>query len=363
MVRTSFYLLALLSYHYAVDGFSTIDNDVQRISAHLPPLGKCPSVLKGEEAEVGRRRKGRARGTASEKYNKPDARVRLFCFYGVADSAVSMRRWISAAPHWLETRVVELPGHGYLTDGLPSCSEQVSVPLSVCNIEEQRYEFVKALADQVEPLLVNESGRYVPYSFYGFSLGALNAYLLCQELHERRVPPPLALFACGRGAPHVIPYCAELQRDMQLWDDEQMLEYVETRLGLMTSNIQDDRKNRMASLFRCGMLFSCIFAGEEPTNDKKQDLGGSVDIPWDEDDKPVPFAEDAPVLNCNVVSITGSQDTTWPPPLVERWRDVSGSNHRHYCFDMAHAQLMNSEQTRKVVFDELAYFCGEKYKN
>ena len=344
-----------------MDGFSAIDNDVQKISAHLPPLGTCTSVLKGEEAEVGRR-KGRARGTASDKYNKPDARVRFFCFYGVADSAVSMRKWVSTAPPWLETRVVELPGHGYLTDGLPPCSEQVSVPLTVCNIEDQRREIVKSLADQVELLLINESGQHVPYSFYGFSLGALNAYLLCQELQKRKVPPPVALFSCGRGAPHVIPYCTGLQRDMQLWDDEEMMEYVEKRLGLTTSNIQDNRKKRMASLFRCGMLFSCIYAGKEAKNNEQQDLGGSADILWDEDDKPVPFAEDAPLLNCSVVSITGSRDTTWPPLLVERWGDVSVANHRHYCFDMAHAQLMNSEQTRKIVFDELAHICVEKYK-
>lgn len=355
MFRASFSFLTLLSFRCVVDGFAAINNDWERISANLPPLGKCPSALKGEEAEVGRR-KDRGTGTASDKYNKPDAQVRLFCFYGVADSAVSMRKWVTTAPPWLETRVVELPGHGYLTDGLPSCSNQVSAPLSVRKIAEQRHDFVKSLADQVEPLLINESGQCVPYSFYGFSLGALNAYLLCQELKKRRLPPPVALFACGRGAPHAIPYCTELQRNMQLWDDEQMLEYVETKLGLLTSNIQENRRKRMASLFRCGMLFSCIHAGEESISNESQDLGGSVDILWDEDDKPVPFADDAPILNCSVVSITGSQDTTWPPKLVERWCDVSGASHRHYCLDQAHTQLMNSEESRKVVFDELAHF-------
>ena len=338
-----------------VDGFAANDNTWEIASAHLPPLGSCSSALKGEEAEVGRR-KGRAKGTASDKYKKPDARVRLFCFYGVADSAVSMRKWVAAAPQWLEARVVELPGHGFLTDGLPSCSKRVSEPLSMREIEEQRHEFVKSLADQVEPLLVNESGQHIPYSFYGFSLGALNAYLLCQELQKRKIPPPLVLFACGRGAPLAIPYCTELQQDMQLWDEEQMLDYVETRLGLMTSNIQDNRRERMSSLFRCGMLFSCIYAGDEPACSETQDLGGSADILWDENDMPVPFANNAPVLNCSVVSITGSLDTTWPPRLVERWRDVCGATYRHYCFSLAHAQLMNSDQTREVVFDELIRF-------
>ena len=85
------------------------------------------------------------------------------------------------------------------------------------------------------------------------------------------------LFACGRGAPHVMPCCTQLQRDMQLWNDEEMLNYVETRLGLMTSNIQDNRRERMASLIRCGMLFSCIYVGEEPTKDKTPNLGDSAD--------------------------------------------------------------------------------------
>lgn len=339
-----------------MNGFAAIDSGWDtRISdqlPHLPPLGTCPSALKGEEAEVGRRA-GRSNVTAGDKYSKPDARVRLFCFYGVADSAVSLRKWVSSAPHWLEARVVELPGHGYLTDGLPSCSKQVSEPRSISDIEEQRHGLVKSLADQVEPLLVNKSGEHVPYSFYGFSFGALNAYLLCQELKTRNIPPPVVLFACGRGAPHVMPYCTQLQRDMQLWNDEEMLNYVETRLGLMTSNIQDNRRERMASLLRCGMLFSCIYVGEEPTKDKTPNLGDSADILWDEDDRPVPFAQNAPVLDCSVVSITGSRDTTWPPRLVGRWRDVSGRHYQHCCFDLAHAQLMNSEQTRDLVFDEL----------
>jgi len=339
-----------------VNGFAAIDRDWDRISDQLlPPLGTCPSALQGEDAEVGRRA-GRSNVTASDKYSKPDARVRLFCFYGVADSAVSMRKWVSSAPHWLEVRVVELPGHGYLTDGLPSCSKQVADPLSISDIKEQRYEFVKSLADQLGPLLVNESGEYVPYSFYGFSFGALNAYLLCQELKTRNIPPPVALFACGRGAPHVMPYCTQLQRDMQLWDEEQMLDYVETRLGLMTSNIQDNRRERLASLFRCGMLFSCIYAGEEPADNETPGLGESADIIWDEDDRPVPFARNAPILDCIVVSLTGSLDSTWSPRLVERWRDVSGGQCRHYCFDLAHTQLMNSEQTRDLVFRELARF-------
>ena len=355
MIRPFRCLLSLFTCHCAVNGFTAIDSGWDRsISEQLPPLGTCPSALKGEEAEVGRRA-GRSNVTASDKYCKPDARARLFCFYGVADSAVSLRKWVSSAPHWLEARVVELPGHGYLTDGLPSCSKQVSEPRSISDIEEQRHELVKLLADQVEPLLVNESGEHVPYSFYGFSFGALNSYLLCQELKTRNIPPPVVLFACGRGAPHVMPYCTQLQRDMQLWNDEQMLHWVETRLGLMTSNIQDNRRERMASLLRCGMLFSCIYAGEEPTKDNKTpNLGDSADILWDEDDRPIPFARNAPVLGCRLVSITGSQmDTTWPPRLVERWCDVSGRHYQHYCFDLAHAQLMNSEQTRDLVFDEL----------
>ena len=78
---------------------------------------------------------------------------------------------------------------------------------------------------------------------------------------------------------------------MQLWNDEEMLNYVETRLGLMTSNIQDNRRERMASLLRCGMLhvFSCISVGEEPTKDKTPNLGDSADIVWDEDDRTRPF--------------------------------------------------------------------------
>jgi len=57
---------------------------------------------------------------------KPEARVRLFALYGVADVAMSLQPWIDRAPEWLEVRLVDLPGHGFRQrdSALLSCAEQ-----------------------------------------------------------------------------------------------------------------------------------------------------------------------------------------------------------------------------------------------
>ena len=68
----------------------------------LPRLGDS-RALAGEAQAL-------ERGSAKRK---PEARVRLFALYGVADESVSLRKWAWAAPAWVEVRVLELPGEGW----------------------------------------------------------------------------------------------------------------------------------------------------------------------------------------------------------------------------------------------------------
>mmetsp|Transcript_43302 Transcript_43302/g.131776 ORF Transcript_43302/g.131776 Transcript_43302/m.131776 type:complete len:291 (-) Transcript_43302:620-1492(-) len=279
------------------------------------------------------------------------ANARLFCLYGIADSSASMRRWSTSSPEWLETRIVELPGHGYLTKGLPPCSVKVPEPLKSPELEDQRSEWVRGLTDQIEHLLVDEKQDTVPYAIYGFSFGAMMAYLICEELESRGLPPPLALFACGRGAPHVIPFSFQLQQQLQLWNNEQILEFIGSKMEPRTSTISDNRRERISSLFRCGMLFSCLHAGDE----SDESFLDSIDLLWDDADTPVPFASNLPQVVCPVISITGSLDTTWPPLLVEKWCDSTQQHYQHHCIDgFPHSNLMNAAETRDIVFKELA---------
>jgi hypothetical protein len=76
---------------------------VDHLRGALPPL-QSSSQMPGEE-------KGATRGCFVPK---PAACVRLFCLYGVADSCMSLKGWVDAAPAgWLEVRLVDLPGHGF----------------------------------------------------------------------------------------------------------------------------------------------------------------------------------------------------------------------------------------------------------
>ena len=142
----------------------------------LAALGDSP-LLAGEAkaAERGRR-----------VNNRPDARVRLFLLYGIGDSTTSMRKWGSKAPPWLEVRAIEVPGHGYRADeALPLYSERnLDTPLSKAQLEQLRSDWVRAIADDMQPLL----GSHTSYAIYGFSLGALIAYELCRELERRGAP-------------------------------------------------------------------------------------------------------------------------------------------------------------------------------
>ena len=60
----------------------------------LNALGTVSPTLAGEEMAA-------RRGCFKPK---PEARVRLFALYGVADVAISLQPWIRAAPDWLEAQ-------------------------------------------------------------------------------------------------------------------------------------------------------------------------------------------------------------------------------------------------------------------
>ena len=127
-----------------------------------------------------------------------------------------MRKWATSAPEWLQVRLVELPGHGYLSNVddnesscMPLCANRQTSPFSRTQLEKQRFEWIRSLARQIEPLLYRNDGTFAPCAFYGFSFGALLAYELLLELQRKfpsRSTPLVALFACGRGAPHAVVY-------------------------------------------------------------------------------------------------------------------------------------------------------------
>lgn len=60
---------------------------------HLPPLGTMEPTMPGENSGP--------RVVSSRCFlAKPDARVRLFVLYGVADVTMSVAKWVEKAPDW-----------------------------------------------------------------------------------------------------------------------------------------------------------------------------------------------------------------------------------------------------------------------
>ena len=324
-----------------------------------------PALLAGEVKAV-------QRGKAVRL--KRDARVRLFVLYGVADSSISMRKWTTAAPDWLEVRVLELPGHGYLADeALPPCAKQTETPVDASELNRQRAQWVSALADDVMRVQAPGQGpgqapgqapgqgpgqaqAAPPCAFLGFSFGALLAYELVRELERRNAPPPLALIALGRGAPHAVTLSTARIAELQCYDAERVLTYQEA-LGFDSSKIAPSMRVRAASLFRAGCLLGAVHVGDE-----SHDVDGAPNL-WDDIEREVAHASGVPAVNCHVVSITGECDVCWPPRLVRRWRDVSSSRRGYKELELAgvaHEQLRNAPEAMEFVFDRLASVLAEQ---
>ena len=158
------------------------------LAGALPGLGPSPT-LPGEAPSA----------------PKPEARMRLIVLYGTGHKASDLAAWQAASPPWLEIRVLELPGHGtraaegVWSVGTLRMDEAALSDEEICSsVESERTRLVDALADSVRPLLDS------PYCLYGFSSGALLAYLVVLELQKRGWPMPFRLFAGGRGAPHCV---------------------------------------------------------------------------------------------------------------------------------------------------------------
>lgn len=327
-------MLCLVS---ATLGLTAASHSLMGKLAALPPIGDGGPLLAGEAAALSR---------GKQVKRKAEARVRLFALYGVGDSSTSLRRWVSSAPAWLEVRMLELPGHGYRAEeALPACAARLEAPVGGAALADQRASWISAMADDLVPHV--ESGQ--PYALYGFSFGALLTYELCRELARREVPPPLALFASGRGAPHAVTFSTARLAEVQRYDDERVLTYFAEAFGIDSDRIAPSVRQRAASLFRCGALLGAVHVGQPYDTDDAPNL-------WDDISVDVPHAAGVPALACPVVSISGSHDVCWPPRLVARWRDVVGSDGAYRHVELAeteHQALMNSKEAMAVVFDEL----------
>ena len=105
-----------------------------------------------------------------------------------------------------------------------------------------RYEepFLNTISEIVEDAYVRLKNHFTDgdYCFYGHSLGALVAFLMCKKIQNVNGKPPLKLFVSGRVAPSV-----QLRGSWFDLTEDDFLERV-SRLGALPKEILDRKKLR-----------------------------------------------------------------------------------------------------------------------
>ncbi|KAL1515560.1 hypothetical protein AB1Y20_002180 [Prymnesium parvum] len=300
----------------------------------LPAVGQG-AWLPGEEA-------GRRRGCGQPN---PEARVRLYLLYGVADVSLSLQKFVAAAPPWVEVRLVEFGGHGFRSKEPLSPAADSQPQLTVQQLQQQRADFIAQLADDIEPTVGG-----APYALYGFSFGALVAYELALELQRRALSPPLLLAVAGRGAPHCVSMGWPTISNFAALPAKGVLDWMRG-LGFNTSNIPQSMHQRAASLFRMGMILGAMPSGssEKPT------LQASLNGTTVEQKAQFPHTDTAACVGCKVLAFGSDADTIWPAVLVPRWQDVTKDGFRFTRFqDVEHHALMCHRTVMAQTFGELA---------
>ena len=307
--------------------------------AETPLLRQDPSALLPGEASAAKRR-----GTIQ----KAGARVRLFALYGVADNSHNLIDWVWHAPPWLEVRLLELAGHGQrIKEPLPPYSAR-DASASAADVVQTFRGHRRALAEEIADDLEAFLGE--PYALYGFSMGAIVLYEVCLVLQERAAPPPLRLFASGRGAPHS---CSCGARDFALLatgDDDFVLEWMRDRLGFNTDAFPKTLRERAGRLFRMGMLLG-VHAGTT-TSDPDMFWGTPADAATSD----MALARDPPKLDVPVTAIGSAADHIWPPLTVDKWAHCAPeATYRRVVVPggAKHNEVMNHKETMAAVFADL----------
>jgi len=148
------------------------------------------------------------------------SRIRLFCLPHAGSGAAIFHTWKRSLPAIVEVCPILLPGR----------EARLSDPLYT-----DSYALIQKIAEAVEPHLDK------PYALFGHSMGALLAFEVARQLHDKGLRPPSYLFVSGRiaanlplahGRTHDLPtpdFLAELDRrygglPQQLLQDQELLD-------------------------------------------------------------------------------------------------------------------------------------------
>jgi len=309
---------------------------------------------------------------------KPEAKMRLFALYGMGSFALSLHPWWSKAPGWLEVRPIELPGHGWRErDPLPLCEGSSSHPAKFADatlesppfietsfstkreyeahlaglasahtkgselapLEAGRQVFIRELCDMIAPLL------NAPYALFGFSNGAMIAFLMAVELERRGAPLPCRIFCAGRGPPHIQKWPARSLLNILRMTDEETISFAEAG-GILAPASE-----------RGGMRLNPRFA---PVT--RSGVVGMFGVGKCRDDVDVNDGSESYLLNppqlqqVPITALLSREDHMWPSDrYLSRWRDVTRADFRGVVVSsVPHHQFQGHVDLRNRVYSELA---------
>src|ERR1700722_3198844 len=104
---------------------------------------------------------------------KPEARVRLFCFHYAGGTGQVFQKWASILPSTIEVCSIQLPGR------MNRFNEELMTDIQ---------SIVTSFSENIKPLLDK------PFAVFGHSLGALLAFEWVRHLRKTSGPLPIQLF-------------------------------------------------------------------------------------------------------------------------------------------------------------------------
>ncbi|ASS74689.1 putative thioesterase [Tumebacillus algifaecis] len=152
----------------------------------------------------------------AHRKQKPNARLRLFCFPYAGGSAAIYRGWQEEFPAEVDVCSVQLPGRE---------SRLMDEPYT--RIEPM----VKAIVEALKPHMDR------PFAFFGHSMGALISFEVAREMRRQKVGlEPVHLFVSGRTAPQ-----RKIERDpVHQLPHDQFIERLRTLNGTPEAILQNE---------------------------------------------------------------------------------------------------------------------------
>ncbi len=222
---------------------------------------------------------------------RPEARLRLFCFPYSGAAANVFRLWSKSLPASVELCPVQLPGR----------STRMSEPAI-----QSATALVLAVVNGLYPELDK------PFAFYGHSLGGLVAFEAARELRRRGGPSPVHLFVSARIAPQLRLTLSPVHKLPQ----REFLQQIQERYNSIHPQLADNAE---------------VLALVLPT------LRADLEVHETYEHRP-----EAP-LACPISAFGAEQDTTVSKAQLEAWRGQTATEFSLQMFPGGHLFIQTEE--------------------